>query len=361
MDVSSLERITRDAAALRTRNRLQPAGGPDDVVYPPTYGEGSTRHERRIDGQSVPCVLLDSVTSQANRIELALRDAGVGLAHVAVEVEGRRVTCFDAPHRVCDAIFRGCSLDGQPYLQSALGQALLEPNLPELFGCSPASFLFGFWHSNRTGGVGIRVPRSLAAELVAVNAADAPHTQSRIDPLPISKATNVERVRDPERVASEGWDWRLGGNGKPSDSLLGNIPPTIESERGVTMDYAMHTGVISLASLRSLQLGEHTDDARILLAAMGVAGFVLAFGNGCRLRSRADLVPEASYEWEAITGPNVETLGTLSADEATGLLRQAAARYAESGAPWREETRLEPSDDLVGLVRDGWIRQGMGG
>jgi CRISPR-associated protein Csb1 len=62
-----------DAAAFRSITELQPAGGPGDKVLPPTY-EGSeyALEERVVEGRRVRCVLLDSVRSQANRLELAL-------------------------------------------------------------------------------------------------------------------------------------------------------------------------------------------------------------------------------------------------------------------------------------------------
>ena len=66
--------------AFRVRQQLQPAGGPGDKVFPPTYATGDNRlkyagETRRINGQDVPCVLLDSVASQANRMEEALLTA----------------------------------------------------------------------------------------------------------------------------------------------------------------------------------------------------------------------------------------------------------------------------------------------
>src|SRR5579871_4090573 len=73
------EAIARDAAIRRVL-RLQPVGGSGDKIFPPTYpGEGRNsppRHvfeHRRIDGRNVLCVLIDSVQSQANRLEDALK------------------------------------------------------------------------------------------------------------------------------------------------------------------------------------------------------------------------------------------------------------------------------------------------
>src|SRR4029077_7772104 len=58
--------------------RLQPAGGEGDKVFPPTFaGAVYAVEQRRVPGRSeaATCVLLDSVQSQANRMELALQEA----------------------------------------------------------------------------------------------------------------------------------------------------------------------------------------------------------------------------------------------------------------------------------------------
>jgi len=74
-------------SASMCRNVMQPLGGPGDKVFPPTYGildNPETRYaveERYVpsglgDSGSVSrAVVLDSVASQANRLELALLDA----------------------------------------------------------------------------------------------------------------------------------------------------------------------------------------------------------------------------------------------------------------------------------------------
>src|SRR5258706_14745075 len=63
------------AAAFRAVTDLEPAGGDGDKLFPPTYQGGVyARETRMIGGEPTPCVLLDSVQSQANRLELALLD-----------------------------------------------------------------------------------------------------------------------------------------------------------------------------------------------------------------------------------------------------------------------------------------------
>jgi CRISPR-associated protein Csb1 len=74
--------VAGDAVAIRGTATLEPAGGPGDKVFPPSHsidqnerrpGAKYAFEQRRIEGRDVSCVLLDSVQSQANRMEEALK------------------------------------------------------------------------------------------------------------------------------------------------------------------------------------------------------------------------------------------------------------------------------------------------
>ena len=68
--------ISGSAAAFRLTLKLEAVS---PKVFPPTYEGGKyATEERIIGGQKLPCVLLDSVPSQANRMELALQEAVLG-------------------------------------------------------------------------------------------------------------------------------------------------------------------------------------------------------------------------------------------------------------------------------------------
>ena len=68
--------VAGSAAAFRLTLKLEAVS---PKVFPPTYEGGKyATEDRNIGGQKVPCVLLDSVPSQANRMELALQDASDG-------------------------------------------------------------------------------------------------------------------------------------------------------------------------------------------------------------------------------------------------------------------------------------------
>jgi len=147
MKLSDLRQaVAGNAAGFRSRVRLQPAGGEGDKVFPPTYSEATyAKEKRRVPGHADPveCVLLDSVQSQANRIEEALQDAvdegriqipvvevdfsDVPVVDPGAEAEGLyepigRVTSLEAPHRVADAILRDSELDGVPFRNTPLGK-----------------------------------------------------------------------------------------------------------------------------------------------------------------------------------------------------------------------------------------------
>ena len=136
------EALAGNAAAFRSITEYQPAGGPGDKVFPPTYEGGSYATEQRyIDGEEVTCVLLDSVQSQANRMEMALLDewesGRAPLPVISVNFtkddvpNPLRITSLDAPHRIVDALLRDSELDGVMFRQSATGKRLDDARHPQ--------------------------------------------------------------------------------------------------------------------------------------------------------------------------------------------------------------------------------------
>ncbi|MGZ8219867.1 type I-G CRISPR-associated RAMP protein Csb1/Cas7g [Methylomagnum sp.] len=214
------------AAAFRCVTSYQPAGGGGTKVFPPTYEGGKYATEpRRINGADVPCVLLDSVQSQANRMELALLDAweagDIELPVIVVDFtdfdlpKPLRVTSLEAPHRIADAILRDCLYsedDGNKvsFRRSSLGKALDYADLRNataLFGLCPTSLLFGMWDSTGPrGGLGVKFQRAIVSEMVGLHAVPGLKPSSRIDPIETVKGAGpVFRHKDPERLDGPSW------------------------------------------------------------------------------------------------------------------------------------------------------------
>jgi CRISPR-associated protein Csb1 len=190
MEYTQLAHVIENDAALRRKQALQPVGGKGDKIFPPTYpeerrGQGP-RHvfeRRRINGHEAWCVLVDSVQSQANRLEeallVAIRQGRIELPYVTVDFSNvglsglTEITSLDAPHRVYDAILRDSLLDAQPFMKSQLGLRLAQAkpgDATALLQTSPTALLFGAWHSTgEGGGLGAKFPRCLVSEIVAVD------------------------------------------------------------------------------------------------------------------------------------------------------------------------------------------------
>lgn len=328
--------VSGDAVAIRGTTTLEPAGGPGDKIFPPTHAvDGKNKkpgakyafETRRIGGQDVTCVLIDSVQSQANRMEEALQalwdEKKIALPVVTVDFskhpteeengakndlapEVGRVTSLTAPHRIADALLRDSLLGDQLFRLSEIGRSFTDAstrNATALFKVCPTGLVFGLWDSTGPkGGLGAKFQRALVSEIVGINAKSGSKTESRIDPLNIlKKAADIYEAAGDERWTTDptaakknekGEPIKFGKEGKPSEVNHGNVTPTIDDiAGGVTIDEAKHTVVLSLAALRRLGFAEGATEARTVLAALGLLAVLASESRGHDLRSRCLLVP----------------------------------------------------------------------
>jgi CRISPR-associated protein Csb1 len=376
------------AAAFRCITDYQPAGGVGDKVFPPTYEGGKYAVEQRVveEGEIVDCVLLDSVPSQANRMELALleawRSGRIAIPVVSVRFEDPRlkkgfaVTSLEAPHRVADALLRDSLLDGIMFRQSALGRLLDTAdtrNATGLFRLNPTALIFGLWDSTGPrGGGGAKFQRALVSEMVGYQVQAGVKTSSRLDPAQIMLGAGPLYERAGVQLGAPGWTTdaekaikdkgqprKLGKDGKPSNANHGNVTPGITSG-GFTISYARQTTVLSLAALRRLRfpLGAGADSdanvdlvARTTLTALGLLGATLAREEGADLRSRCQLFPTQEFQWELMATPGqTPQTYSLTGEQAESLLQECVAAARAAGLPWEDELRLTPSEDLLQLV-----------
>lgn len=388
MQLDDLENAVREDAALRRRQRLQPAGGPGDKLYPPTYpGEGGPTHvfeRRRVDDAERVCVLIDSVQSQANRLEealLAVAESGhVSLPRLVVDFPGAGlnsvgpISVLEAPHRIFDAILRDSTLGGQPFRDSDLGQALRQATPADataILQTAPSALLFGAWNStSEGGGLGAKFARAIVSEVIGVDVpveeladrrtgeitmrSSGRRTGSRIDPLGIPRS--IEIYKDESNWAFD--KSKLGKKAKqvrPSEINHGNIAPSVD-QLGVTCAYALQTQVLSFAGLRRLRFG--TDEAKNLaarayLAVLGIVAMIEGNRQGMALRSRCDLVCEnglAPLELVAFDGSTREV--AIDAESAVRLHEDAfEAAKAAGFALDPQPVILKPQEKLVELVR----------
>jgi CRISPR-associated protein Csb1 len=396
------------AAAFRVVTELLPVGGDGDKLFPPTY-EGSVYAEetRIIKGQAEKCVILDSVQSQANRLELALleghRSGELNFPLVEVDFAGTaaaevgKVTALEAPHRVFDALFLACEVENGggekkrvPFRPRKPGQSASDhgtrldqssaTNATSLFELCPTALVFGAWDSHGArGGLGEKFQRALVSEIIGIGVEAGKRPASRLDSvIRTTKDLPVEELPD--------GSWKLAAEGatntkKLSEVGLGNVTPSLYVPRtttlnhgGVTVRAARQITVLSLPALRRLRFPvpenkksdqeKSGDDklrrekqqsrdlaAQTALCALGLAAIAWQWRVGFSLRSRCDLVPQRSDLVIEQVGGSRKDPFTLTDTAAKKLLDDAVNALENFGLDWNAAPiGLKPSAELVKVV-----------
>lgn len=412
--------------AIRVRTKLEPIGGAHDKIFPPTFGDEmylpepldlSTdrnplpRHRtkyalewRRIEGKSVLCVLLDSVASQANRLELSLLDGWnegslkfplvrvdfTGLTHEDSAQDLSRLggdgylTTLELPHRLSDALLRDSMFEDEPFRASKHGVWYTEASPHDataVYALCPTALIFGVWDSTGPkGGLGSKFQRALSSEIMGIGVELGVKTSSRIDPAGIQLVDIYEAedsdqewttdVDAAKKKAGKAVLFKRGSDksGKPSVINHGNIKPGTESVAGgVTVDYAEQVSVLSLPALRRLRFPKNVAGesmgieqqkmaevaARTALAALALVAQVKQRRNAYDLRSRCALraLSSLSFEFLPEDGSEIKTF-TLTEHDAERLLFDACAEAEKQGMGWSATPiDLLPAPKMVDLIR----------
>lgn len=397
--------VAGGAAAIRAITNLEAAGGSGGKVFPPTYMKDSrsetkyAMEKRHVNGREVLTVLLDSVASQANRMEEALLEGWrrkelqfpVVLVDFSQE-EGlsdlEQITALQAPHRIADAVLRDSALNKVPFRDTGVGKAFTDARTNHATGMyahCPTALVFGVWDSTGPkGGLGAKFQRCLVSEIVGMEVVSGVKTASRIDPLSIERGAGpVYAHHDPAQ------EWTLDkseakldnkgrpvefsrtkkdGKGNPSAINHSNIPPSIDGEAGgVTMAYAVQTTVLSLAALRRLRFPTTVQGARIpdeqrdaaetaaraALASLALAAIVYQRENDYDLRSRSLLIAKNPLELELVSRDGGAAVKfDLDRTGAARLLAEAEKVARQHGLGWeRGPIELKPSKKLADLIR----------
>ncbi len=222
--------------------------------------------------------------------------------------------------------------------------------------------------------------------------------------LPVYRAIGWEWTADLKKAARDkqgkavkwGDERKPSKKGKPSNLLLGQIPPKIgktegennrerknlspESQKrlmqaggGVTMKYALQTTVLSLSALRRLRFpvnkGGSTDEqkkicpqecdivARTVLAALGLVAITAQKKRDYFLRSRCELRAVESPLFEfVVQGRGTQDKDKFSLDfaQAVELLHSALEEAGQKGLKWKTDgdmPNLKPQSNLAELIR----------
>lgn len=355
--------LESDDVAIRVAAEYQPQAGPDAKISPPTYiqdSEGSRYHlEERwgADGEKVSVVMVDSIQSQANRAEQALKPVAqeLGLPQLVLRAEAAGMTItvsnLDAPHRSRDAYFVDSELDGQPFDKTEVGEALARATSEDATAHlrhAPYDLVYGVWDSHRGKRLPTKFPRVVTSEMLGWDVLRGKRGATKTDPL---------NMPGEDKVSTQEWRGESTAKQRKKESPLneigyGMIPVAASDEAGgVSVKAITRSAVISLTGLAALRFpgaGENVDvPGRVALAALALLADRLAFGRaGLNLRSGCELVRSSErLEWVR-AGGEAEPLD-LNVDDARALLAGARERLEAAGLAWDPEpVELRPSERL---------------
>lgn len=342
------------AVALHLKQKLVPVEGAGGVVFPPTYADIGYNIDELADGTKV--VMIDSVGSQANRIEPIFKHHPYSALVPQIEIELHtkeddgekhieKRSLLDLAHRSADAVvFSSPKL--APEITKAFRALKQRGDAGPLCKLAPTSLLFGVWDSR--GGSGEKRPR-LVRSIIRAWGVQPLHSAAQFNS--VWKVLDSDQRNELEREArarktklsergfadapatfrkvSQGAakEMREFRNGSPNleRRVLGGVIASDRIEREIT---------INLVALRSVDGAndEETKAIRRYLLALALAAATtdidMYLREGCHLRFADNEV------WEAVPRRGKPEPVDLTSSAARELILQYAERVVQ---PFKSE------------------------
>lgn len=306
--------VERDLpVAITLTETLEPAAGPESIIFPPTYARKGGDHPYAISalrpdlspeqaeaaGAIANICDLDNVGSQANRMEPAFAQPPLNslVPQILIKAGEVAVSLLQIGHRVADGAVRFSALGEQA--TKAMSALAHKRSAAELARLAPTSLVFGFWNSREKDDpkLAIKFPRLLSSTIRATNVAVL-RRSAQFNPA--FDPTQVGLTDEPAGSASESQDQK-----DPLSQLGLRAAPAVDTHGGVRVfgDIVRKTE-INLVVVRSLAVtGDKGLDEqatlklrRYLLGLSLVAGRVQSAYNlrqGCLLVVKPDAQPQA--------------------------------------------------------------------
>lgn len=167
INIDRFDKLLRDdgPAAVTLKRKLKSVEGEDAWIFPPTFAQSESPDEEdegsggRYQIDALPddprrnVCLIDSVGSQANRIEPIFKQAPYSALVPQIRVKLKdddEVNLLDAGHRAADAVIRFSTIYG-PKLSEAFKLYQAKRDCTGLIQIAPTSLIFGVWDSRATG------------------------------------------------------------------------------------------------------------------------------------------------------------------------------------------------------------------
>jgi CRISPR-associated protein Csb1 len=318
----------RGPVALHLRQALVPVEGKDGILFPPTYAMSDERKygpyamDELSDGTKV--VQIDSVGSQANRMEPLFRKAAEGrpenplaalVPQVEIQIEnGTAVSILDIGHRIGDALVRSSTLYKE--VKAAFDAYRTRGDAAPIAKLAPTSIVFGAWDSR---GEHAKLPRIVQSVIRAR------------DVEPLRRSAQYEPPVDYAalEVFSEEDKQKAEGDTKSPLAKRGFVHvPAVDTHGGVVARGGIFRDVtVNLVALRQLDSKENGLALRRYILALALIaatepqdGFLR---QGCLLTPD----PDSPSHWTLVERTGNRTTIGLSTETLREYARAAAQAF----------------------------------
>jgi CRISPR-associated protein Csb1 len=336
--------------ALHMIQALLPIEGEGGVIFPPTYANlNNYGIDQLSDGRTV--VTIDSVGSQANRIEPIFRRADPDqppneLAELVPQIdiryaEGKTVSIFDVGHRLGDALVRSSSLREEA--KRAFTLFLETGDTTQIARLAPTSIVFGAWDSRDTQA---KLPRILQSVIRAWDVDVIKRSAQYVPPVDYSalevftaEMKEKEEGKAASPLASKGFVHH------PATETLGGVVARGPIERHITVN------LIALRRLRgnaenSQALRRYILGLALVSATEPLDGFLR---QGCLLTPH----PDKPAAWHVVGRDGVRTPVELDQARAVEYARAAKAAFPVAEDAVHEFSREFAHADLADVLGKG--------
>lgn len=309
----------RGPVALTLRQKLVSVEGEGGVIFPPTYANIGYAIDMLSDGTHVATI--DSVGSQANRIEPIFKPARPGYAdnplaalipQIVITTGKGAVSILDAGHRLGDALIRSTELaaEGQ-----AAFQAFQAGDATAIARLAPTSLVFGAWDSRDTQA---KLPRLVQSVVRAWDV--SPLKRGAVYAPPVDYAALGAFDEDEKKKAE-------GSGGKSPLAQRGFVHVPNDGPGGVVVRGGVYRDVtLNLVALRALNGPQGSALRRYVL---GLALVAAAEPAEAFLRQGCLLTPDPAEpgQWTLVDRNGQRTAYDLNEAVALEYARTAAAAF----------------------------------
>lgn len=238
--------------ALTIVEPLEPATGEQSVFFPPTFAPPSREQTPSYVIDPNGTCLVDSVGSQANRLEPIFKRSDLSELVPAFTVKAgqRTIDLLDAGHRAADAIVRFSNQWEK--LRDAFLEYRDQGHAQKLAKIAPTSLVFGAWDSRETGA---KIPRLVESTIRAYG------VQS------LSRSAQYFSVLEKEEVRDMGLEDL--GDALSEHGLLDS--PATGAPGGVTAREIRREALLNLVALRALGASDAEATRKLQRYVLGLA------------------------------------------------------------------------------------------